>query len=147
MSSRFIATTLALFLGSPTALASVESQEPAHTSCADVDAAVLTELTSTATVTPLVERRVAARTILEREVGVIVSVRAEPGLTREWLQRVIDCHTADPALDLPQPAHLLTVPGASLTVVAERAGYAVHVRGDRPSVVAEIRRRAEAITE
>jgi len=84
----------------------------------------------------------------QRLEGARVLFRAVPGLTAEWLQRVIDCHVArnavlgygDPAVaDCP-----LGVQGVSATVRPARGGFAVEMRGD-PAAAEQILRRARAM--
>jgi len=84
-----------------------------------------------------------------RQVGVSVTFRAVPGLTSEWLQRLVDCHVARNAVlghDLPQMSYCpLAVRGVTAHVQADGGGYAVTVRSDEQESINAIRQRAEAI--
>ena len=73
--------------------------------------------------------------------GAIVTVAAEPGLTREWLQRQVQ----DPA-SAAQPGCPLAVDGASARVTSTGDGFAITVKGKDKDSSKEILRRAEALT-
>lgn len=81
--------------------------------------------------------------------GATVSFRAVPGMTAQWLQRVIDCHLArNSALghDVPEMAYCPLVPkGVSATVTGTQTGFAVAVRGDTQETAQEVLRRAQAL--
>lgn len=84
-----------------------------------------------------------------RQVGVTVIFRTVPGLTSEWLQRIIDCHIARNAVlghDAPEMAYCpLAVPGVTAHVSAEHGGYAVTLRADEQESINAIRQRVDAI--
>lgn len=68
--------------------------------------------------------------------GAKVTFRAVPGLTAEWLQRVVDCHVARNATLGNQAAGMPDCPlvprGVTAKVVSTRAGFEVDIRaGDR----------------
>ncbi len=81
--------------------------------------------------------------------GATIVLRARPGLTAEWLQRVVDCHLARDAAAgyvMPEMPNCPLVPrGAQATVRSTRGGFAVDVRSDDAQTAAEILRRAERI--
>lgn len=87
----------------------------------------------------------------KRLVGATVSFRAVPGMTAQWLQRVVDCHLARNAAlghDVPEMAYCPLVPkGASAAVVANRAGFGVNIQADTQESVQEILRRAQGLTQ
>jgi hypothetical protein len=82
-------------------------------------------------------------------IGARVTFRAVPGMTTEWLQRVIDCHQARNAAvgwDMPEMSYCpLALRGAHGTASPTRDGFAISVRSDDPDVVAEIVKRAKAL--
>ncbi|HVV83383.1 MAG TPA: hypothetical protein VHE35_09900 [Kofleriaceae bacterium] len=89
------------------------------------------------------------RSATTRDAGATIFLAATPGLTVEWLQRIVDCHLARSAavghdrrdmLDCP-----LTLRGAQATVRSVRAGFAVDVRADDPAAASEIWRRAQRL--
>lgn len=86
---------------------------------------------------------------LPREVGVVVTFRAVPGLTAEWLQRIVDCHLArNAALGhvVPEMPNCPLVPrGVSAHVRSVGNGFAVEVRAEDRDTVREIRARAERL--
>lgn len=75
--------------------------------------------------------------------------RAVPGLTAEWLQRLLDCHLARNAAvgyDMPEMADCpLAVRGVKVTVVSAGDGFAVELASDNDAVAAEVLRRAQKI--
>lgn len=81
-----------------------------------------------------------------RTVGATVTIRAVPGLTAEWLQRVIDCHVARNAAlghAVPEmPTCPLVPKGASAKVSSAGTGFAVAIQSDDPEAAREILRRA-----
>jgi hypothetical protein len=98
---------------------------------------------------PIQERVFRARALQPNEtLGASLYVKAEPGLTSPYLQRVMSCHVAS-----GQPAHpndpLFPQSGkiAELKVREAQHGFAVDVRSDQPAVGREIWQRAQSITE
>ncbi len=82
-------------------------------------------------------------------VGAVVTFRALPGMTGEWLQRVIDCHIArNNALgnDVPEMPDCPLVPkGVTATVSSAGGGFAVRIESQDPHSAKEILRRAELL--
>lgn len=74
--------------------------------------------------------------------------RATPGLTAEWLQRVVQCHQARAAavgFDMPEMSYCpLVLRGAQASVSSVGDGFAISVTSDDPATAAEIWRRIEA---
>lgn len=98
---------------------------------------------------PIEERVFRARGLTPNEtLGASLYVKAEPGLTSPYLQRVMSCHVAS-----GQPAHpndpMFPQSGkiAQLKVREAKHGFAVDVRADKPAVGREIWQRAKSITE
>lgn len=85
----------------------------------------------------------------QRTVGAVVTLRAIPGMTTEWLQRVVDCHLArNAALGHPvdeMPNCPLAPNGARAHVVSTRSGFAVSIRSDDPPTAREILSRAKRL--
>ena len=81
--------------------------------------------------------------------GGTVVLRAVPGLTKEYLQRVVDCHLARNAsmgFAMPEMAFCpLAVQGARATVVSSGAGFGVEIRADGPDAASEVLKRARAL--
>jgi len=82
-------------------------------------------------------------------VGAIITFRAVPGLTAEWLQRVIDCHLARNASRghlVPEMPNCPLVPnGATATVTSTGNGFAVSIRTTDALAAAEILSRAQRL--
>lgn len=83
-------------------------------------------------------------------VGASVTIRAVPGVTKEYLQRLVDCHTARNAsmgFSMPEMASCpLSVKGASATVASAGPAFRVDIRAEDIHAAEEILRRATALT-
>ena len=83
---------------------------------------------------------------LRRTVGAVVMFRARPGMTAEWLQRIVDCHIArNAALGhvVPEmPSCPLVPKGVDARVTSAGNGFAVAIRSDDPAVAREVLERA-----
>jgi hypothetical protein len=79
-------------------------------------------------------------------VGVRVYLLAEPGLTQEWLGRVVACHMAHIAVSGEQ-AHLspLSVPGSSVSVSPTGTGFEVTVMSKNTEVARAIVQKGVAL--
>lgn len=79
--------------------------------------------------------------------GATVVIRAAPGLTAEWLQRILNCHLARNAAvghDMPEMPYCPLVPrGVQASVRSVGDGFAVDVTSKDPATAAEIWRRAQ----
>ena len=84
-----------------------------------------------------------------RLVGATVLFRAVPGMTAEWLQRIVDCHMARNAAmgyAMPEMSECpLMVKGATASVTSTGNGFAVTIRSEDFNKATDIRRRAEAL--
>jgi hypothetical protein len=76
----------------------------------------------------------------ERLQGAIVNVPAEPGLTREWLQRVVSDSAAASTPGCP-----MAVPGATARVSSTGGGFAITVQSPNKDSAKEILRRAQTL--
>jgi hypothetical protein len=85
-----------------------------------------------------------------RDAGATIVIRAVPGLTAEWLQRIVDCHLARNAAvghDMPEMTECPLVPnGAQAKVRSVGDGFAVDVRADDSKTAAEIWQRAQELS-
>jgi hypothetical protein len=81
--------------------------------------------------------------------GASVRFRAVPGMTTEWLQRVVDCHMARNAAmgyAMPEMSYCpLMLKDATATVSSTGRGFAIAIRSDSVDTATEIKRRAEAL--
>ncbi len=103
-----------------------------------------------ASVAPLTVGTTAGKSQSARNEGAIVTIRAVPGMTAQWLQRVIDCHLARNAAlghDVPEMAYCPLVPrGVMARVSGTEAGFAVAIRADDSQTAQEVLKRARALT-
>ena len=85
-----------------------------------------------------------------RTEGAIVTFRAVPGMTAQWLQRVVDCHLARNAAlghDVPEMGYCPLVPkGVTAKASGTEAGFAVVIRADDSQTAQEVLKRARALT-
>jgi hypothetical protein len=102
-------------------------------------------------VSPLREDVKLGKSNAPRMAGAEVVFAAVPGMTAEWLQRVVDCHLARNAAighetaagDMPYCP--LTLRGAQARVRSVGDGFAVAIRSDDTATAEEILRRAESL--
>ncbi len=102
-----------------------------------------------ASVEPLTVGTTSGKAQAMRTEGAIVTFRAVPGMTAQWLQRVVDCHLARNAAlghDVPEMAYCPLVPkGVTAKVTATDTGFAVAIRSDDSQTAQEILRRGRAL--
>ena len=102
-------------------------------------------------VSPFREEVKVGKSVSQRIAGAEVVFRAVPGMTAEWLQRVVDCHLARNAAighsaAGSEMAHCpLTPRGAQSQVRSVGDGFAVTIRADDAEASKEILRRAESL--
>jgi hypothetical protein len=81
--------------------------------------------------------------------GVVVTFKPVPGMTAEWLQRVVDCHLARNAVlgnEVPQLPHCLLVPkGVRATASAVPDGFAITIVTNDKVAAEELFRRADVL--
>lgn len=85
------------------------------------------------------------------EEGARVVFSALPGMTAEWLQRVVDCHLARNAVIGDAEGAMsycpLAVPHVTATVTSVRGGFDVSVRSSDERGIKEVIRRVTALSE
>lgn len=81
--------------------------------------------------------------------GAVVTFRAVPGMTAEWLQRLVDCHIArNSALGhaVPEMPDCPLVPkGVSASVSSSGDGFRVSIRASDPAGAREVLARAQRL--
>ena len=86
---------------------------------------------------------------MTRRAGGRAIVRAVPGMTAEWLQRVVNCHVARAAVvghDDPDMSFCpLALKKVRATVTSTGVGFAVEVRAQDEATAKEVVRRMEAL--
>lgn len=99
-----------------------------------------------ASVEPLTVGTPSGKSTTPRTEGAVITFRAVPGMTAQWLQRVVDCHLARNAAlghDVPEMPNCPLVPkDVAAKVTATDSGFAVAVRSDDSRTADEILRRA-----
>jgi hypothetical protein len=100
-------------------------------------------------VSVLTETVKSGKSSTQKEVGATVVFRAVPGMTAEWLQRVVDCHVARAAAvghDMPEMSYCPLMPkGVKAKVTSAGNGFAVNLSADDAATIAEIKKRAQAL--
>lgn len=83
--------------------------------------------------------------------GAVVTFVAVPGMTAEWLQRVVDCHLARNAsvghVDPTMPECPLVLKDVTAEVTSTGKGFAVAMRSTDPATAREILRRARLLIQ
>lgn len=115
----------------------------------DRDVSPFDHVEDIARVEPLTEPTGTGKAVSQRTAGAVVTFRAVPGMTAEWLQRVVDCHLArNAALGHPareMPSCPLVPNGAQARVTSTGDGFAVTIRSDDAVTAREILSRAERL--
>lgn len=102
-----------------------------------------------ASVEPLTEGVTSGKAQSARTTGAVITFRAMPEMTAQWLQRVVDCHLARNAAlghDVPEMPFCPLVPkNVTARVTATNTGFAVAVRSDDTDTAREILKRAQGL--
>lgn len=100
-------------------------------------------------VEPLVSTTSSSKGSTAHTDGATITIRAVPGLTAEYLQRVVSCHLARNAsmgFAMDEMSFCpLAVKGASAIVSSGSGSFRVDIRGDGDAATKEILRRANAL--
>lgn len=111
----------------------------------DRDTSPFDRVEDIASVEPLKEEAV-RKLPIQRTIGAIVTFRARPGMTAEWLQRIAECHIARNAglgHVVPEMPNCPLVPkGVAARVTSAGNGFAVAIRADDLAVAQEVLDRA-----
>jgi hypothetical protein len=86
---------------------------------------------------------------LRRTVGAVVTIRARPGLTAEWLQRLVNCDLAHNSALRRSVAEMPNSPlgfrGATAHVRSTGDGFAVEIRSNEPETARQILTTAQRL--
>lgn len=97
----------------------------------------------------VVDVRIGSRQLTKKANGADIVFSAVPGLTAEWLQRIVDCHVARASAvghDMPEMNYCpLVLKNVSAKVSSTGTGFVVAVTSDDPETAKEILRRADAL--
>ncbi len=138
MLSRTIVSVLAL--SSTLGVASLAGADAGAVASTNACASPFNSPEDITSISPYKVTRTNLRQSSTRLEGAVVTVAAQPGLTREWLQRQV----SDPAA-AAQPGCPLAVKGASARVTSTGDGFAITVSSTDRDSAREIFRRAEAL--
>ena len=131
------------------ALSSAEASACAGISDDDRDTSPFYHREDIESVAPLTEEVKTGKGVTKKQVGSTIVFRAVPGMTAEWLQRVVDCHMARAAAvghEMPEMAYCpLELKGVKAKVTSTGTGFAVNVSADDASTITEIQKRAQAL--
>lgn len=131
------------------ALVAAEKQACTGIPEADVETSPFEHRADIASVESLIGRELTGKLVAERQVGALVTFRAIPGLTAEWLQRLVDCHLARNAAlghDVPEMPDCPLVPrGVEARVRSTGNGFAVEIRSNNRDIASEILARARRL--
>ena len=139
---------------SPSAMTPAETAQVAERECAGVpakerDLGILAYRDVIGGVGTLKETSQVGKVQFSHDRGVDITVRAQPGMTAPWLERVASCHIAAAATGRPvSPAGAmdpLLVPGASVRVHETSMGYIVSVRVSDDAAASEVSHRTQAL--
>ncbi len=131
------------------ALREAEARACAGISMEDRDMSPFDHVEEIASVRPLREDSGPPKARHKRTAGAIVTFRAVPGMTAEWLQREVDCHLARNASlghVVPEmPTCPLAPNGAQARVTSTGNGFAVTIRSDDDGAAQDILARAQRL--
>jgi hypothetical protein len=131
------------------ALASAETSACAGISEDDRDISPFYHREDIQSVSPYSENVKSSRGSVSKVVGATVVFRALPGMTAEWLQRVVDCHLARAAAaghEMPEMDYCpLELKGVKAKVASAGDGFAVNISADDDNTAEQIKKRAMAL--
>lgn len=131
------------------ALRDAESRACGGISADDRDASPFDHFEDVSSVAPLYEDAGNSKQPSRRAAGAVVTFRAVPGMTAEWMQRLVDCHLArNAALGhvVPEMPDCPLVPNhVGAVVTSTGAGFAVTIRSSDADVAKEVLARAQRL--
>lgn len=131
------------------ALRDVEARACVGLSDKDRDISPFDHRDDIASVAPLMAGTTSGKSQTARTAGATVTFRAVPGMTAQWLQRLVDCHLARNAAlghDVPEMAYCPLVPrGVTARVSGTESGFAVAIRADDSQTAQEVLKRGRAL--
>jgi hypothetical protein len=131
------------------ALAQAETQSCSGITEGDRDMSPFAHREDIRAVQPLEDTQQVGKGTVRRQVGTRVIFRAVPGMTAEWLQRLVDCHVARAGAashEMPEMDYCpLMLKGVTAHVSSVGDGFAVDLRSDDPATQEALAKRAEAL--
>jgi len=133
------------------ALRDAEARACTGISADDRDISPFVHVEDISSVDALTERVGPDKAPAQRKAGATVTFRAVPGMTAEWLQRVVDCHLARNASlghSAPNmPDCPLVLKGVQARVSSTGSGFAATIRSDDDETARAILARAERLRQ
>jgi hypothetical protein len=138
--------------GGSAAMTPAEAEQVASEECSGVpqnerDMGLLAYRDSISGTRALVEKTHVGKSEVSRERGIVMFVRAKPGMSAPWLGRIASCHIALEAAGGSGSAGNTDpqlVPGATVRVEEAFDGYVVSIRVPDDAASSEALRRAQA---
>lgn len=131
------------------ALRDAEASACVGISDADRDTSPFAHMQDISSVSKLTREEATGKSRITHDAGATIVFRATPGLTAEWLQRIVDCHLARNAAvghDMPEMTYCPLVPrDVKATVRSVGDGFAVDVASNDSKSAAEIWQRAQKL--
>ena len=131
------------------ALADAEAKACADIPESERDMSPFAHREDIAAVTPLEETKPVGKGKTTKIVGATVKFKAVPGLTQEWLQRVVNCHLARAAAvghTMPEMPYCPLVPkGVTAKVESAGDGFNVEIRSDDRAAADDVLKRAQSL--
>lgn len=131
------------------ALAQAEAQACAGISDDDRDISPFAHSEDIRSVSPLTEQARTGKAVTSQTVGATIVFRAVPGMTAEWLQRVVNCHLARAAAAghaMPEMDYCpLVLNNVTASVTSVGDGFAVNIRSNDKATVDAVLKRAQAL--
>lgn len=131
------------------ALRDAEARACAGIADEDRDTSPFERVEDIASVEPLYEQVGSPKVLHSKTAGAIVTFRARPALTAEWLQRLVNCHLSRNAAlghvapDMPDCP--LVPKGVTARVTSTGNGFAVAIRGSDETAAREVLERARRL--
>lgn len=132
-----------------TALAQAEARSCVGIAESDRDVSPFAHRDDIRSVQPLQDTQQVGKGTVSRQVGARVIFRANPGMTAEWLQRLVDCHLARAAAagnEMPEIDYCpLMLKGVTAQVSSVGDGFAVDIGSNDPATQDAIVKRVNAL--
>jgi hypothetical protein len=139
---------------SPTAMTPAQAAQRADEECIGIpakerDLGIFAYRDAIGGARPLKESTHVGKVEFSRDRGVVIAVRAQPGMTAPWLERVAMCHIAQAGVGRgaanPVESDALLVAGATVRVEEADTGFIVSVRAPDDATASEVSRRVQAL--
>jgi hypothetical protein len=134
---------------SPTQAAQLAENDCSGVPAKERELGILAYRESIGAAQPLKESEQVGKTKIFHTRGVVFGVRAQPGMTGPWLERVASCHielaAAGQLASNTASADPLLVPGTTVRVEEAGTGYLVSVRAPNADAASEVTRRTQAL--